>query len=147
VDDQQYTLSLEDISPRGPRSVHNEVSFRDSETHARVIDLQRIEKGCGREYWSYRLGSDGVVRRWDGGDMFAKGQKERELGIEEPLMLDQHPTREEMIGALVVERNNLIENVIPNGRLEEDMGFNNQPVSPEELEGLRDFLGASSDRS
>lgn len=145
VDGQTYTLSLEDRSPRDPDSETHGISFRDSETITRQINLQRIDEGYGREYWSYRLGADGTVRRWDGGDATAKRRKERELGIEGPKMLSGDETLEEMGRVVLANIQRLTTDSIPNGRLEEDMGLNNQPVTPDEVRGLQDFLARATD--
>jgi len=144
VDGQQYTLAVYDNGKREEGSSSFGVAFRASETTERDISLQRIEDGYGREYWSYRLGADGVVRRWDGGDATAKRQKERELGIEDEGILYGDESLEEIGRVALKKLQNLTENGIPNGRLEEDMGLNKQPVAPEELQGLSDFLQRAS---
>lgn len=146
IDGQTYSLSLEDRSPRDPDSENQGTSFRDSETNNRLINLQRIDEGYGREYWSYRLGADGIVRRWDGGDFTAKKRKNRELGIEEPRMLSGDETIEEMGHVILASIQSLIADAIPNSRLEEDMGLNNQPVRPDEIRGLQDFLARATNR-
>ncbi len=140
VDGQSYTLALRDNASHDEGMPVAEVTFRPSEIIKRDISLQRIEGGYGREHWSYRLGADGAVRRWDGGDATAKRQKERELGIEGAEMLSGGETLEEIGRVALKNMQNLTENSIPNGRLEEDMGLNNQPVALEELVGLSDFL-------
>lgn len=140
VDGQKYTLSLEDRAMSAERDLDSSGSWRDSEKITRQIDLQRIDGVYGREYWSYRLGADGIVRRWDGGDMWGKRKKERKLGIEESRFSNSNETPEEIAALALANMQDLIEDGIPNARLEEDMGLNNQPVSPEELEGLRSFL-------
>ena len=110
-----------------------------SEQISRSLSLQRIVDGYGREYIDYRLGSDGVVRRWDGGDMTAKRQQQRELGIE-PKMIEEGMSTHEAadIAAAALER--LVNETIPNARFEEAMGFNLQPVGLAEMEGLEAFL-------
>lgn len=144
VDGQKYTLALRDKGTSDPNDNTHGISFRDSETITREISLQIIDDGRGREYWSYRLGADGVVRRWDGGDFTAKRQKERELGIEGPEMLSEGATIEE-IGKTALTGIKSITEGIPNSRLEEDMGLNNQPASPDEIQGLQDFLSRAID--
>lgn len=145
VDGQTYSLALEDKSQRGPDSETHGISFRDSERTTRQISLQRKDGVYGREYWSYRLGADGTVRRWDGGDVIAKKRKERELGIEGPKMLSGDETLEEMGRVVLANIQSLAADAIPNGRLEEDMGLNNQPVTPDEIRGLQDFLAKATD--
>lgn len=145
VDGQTYTLALEDKSLRDPSNEAHGVSFRDSERTTRQISLQRIDEGYGREYWSYRLGADGTVRRWDMGDATAKRRKDKELGIEGPKMLSGDETFEEMGRVVLANIQSLTTDAIPNGRLEEDMGLNNQPVTPDEVRGLQDFLARATD--
>lgn len=144
VDGQKYTLSVEDEGSKNPNSNTHGIIFRDSEIITRYISLQRIDDGYGREYWSYRLSTGGIVRRWDGGDLTAKRQKERELGIENPKMLSQGATIEEIRKVALTGIKSIIEG-IPNSRLEEDMGLNNQPVSPDEIIGLQNFLSRAID--
>jgi hypothetical protein len=144
VDGQVYRLSLEDKSPRDPNSETGGITFRDSETTSRSISLQRIDEAYGREYWSYRLGADGTVRRWDGGDVTAKRRKDRELGVEVPKMLNGDETLEE-IGRVALANLQNLTNDIPNARLAEDMGLNNQPVTPDEVQGLQGFLSRATD--
>lgn len=144
VDGQQYTLALNETSPRDSNSETNDITFRDSETITRDISLQRISEGYGREYWSYRLGADGTVRRWDGGDFTAKRRKNQELGIEEPLMQSGGKTREEIKKLAHAAVENLLDQ-LPNDRLEEDMGLNNQPVAADEIYGLQEFLTRATD--
>ena len=144
VDGQTFTLSLEDKSLGDPNNDTHGISFRDSERNTRQISLQRSDdKGYGREYWSYRLGADGTVRRWDGGDATAKRQKERELGIEQPKMLGEGSTLEDIGKAALLGIKSITEG-LPNDRLEEDMGLNNQPVSPNEIDGLKVFISQAT---
>jgi hypothetical protein len=141
-DGEKYTLSLSDRSTQSTNDTSG-VSFRDSEKITRDLSLQRIEGGYGREYWSYRMGADGIVRRWDGGDFTAKRQKERELGIEPKMLRGDEPIEE--MGRIVLNNlNDLTQNGIPNGQLEEDMGLNLQPVTPDELKGLQAFLSKAN---
>lgn len=146
VDEQVYYLSLKDRNTNEQETAIAGDNWRDSETIVRSLDIQRIDGVYGREYWSYRLGSDGVVRRWDGGDMWGKKQEVREMGIDRPKMLKGGENLEEISKVASANLADLIENGLPNARLEEDMGLNNQPVSPEELEGLKAFLIGASDK-
>lgn len=145
VDGQTYTLDLEDRGLKDPSNESHSIAFSDSEVTTRQISLQRIDQGYGREYWSYRLGADGTVRRWDGGDLTAKSRKNRELGIEEPRMLDGDETIEEMGRVILANIERITTDDIPNRRLAEDMGLNNQPVTPAEIRGLQDFLARAID--
>lgn len=145
VDGQTYTLALEDKGQRNPSHETHGITFRDSERTTRQISLQRIDEGYGREYWSYRLGADGIVRRWDMGDATAKRRKDQELGIEGPKTLSGDETFEEMGRVVLANIQSLTTDAIPNGRLEEDMGLNNQPVRPDEIRGLQDFLARATD--
>ena len=143
VDGQKYTLALRDKGTSDPNDNTHGISFRDSETTTREINLQRVDDERGREYWSYRLGADGVVRRWDGGDITAKRQKDSELDLEGPEKLPVGVTIEEAARTGIKS----ITEGIPNSRLEEDMGLNNQPVSPVEIQGLQAFLSKAVDSS
>ena len=145
VDGQTYSLTLKDKSPRDLASERHGITFRDSESFTREISLQRIAEGYGREGWSYRLGTDGKVRRWDDGDVIAKMRKNQELGIEGPIMLDGNEKNEDIRQFALASIQSIITDVIPNSRLAEDMGLNNQPVTTEEIKGLQDFLARAPD--
>jgi hypothetical protein len=136
VNGQEYTLSLEDSSTNDPKSNDSGISFRDSEIITRSISLQRIDDMHGREFWSYRLGADGIVRRWDKGDFIAKKRENQYLGAEETGDIELDVTRSFL---------HLAKFAIPNSRLEEDMGLNNQPVIPDEIQGLQVFLAKATD--
>jgi hypothetical protein len=136
VDGQEYTLSLEDSSTNDPKSNDSGISFRDSEIITRSISLQRIDDRYGREYWSYRLGADGIVRRWDKGDVIAKKRENKDLDAEETGDIYADAARNLL---------RLTKYTIPNSRLEEDMGLNNQPVIPDEIQGLQVFLARATD--
>lgn len=145
VDGQEYSFSLEDRGACTHEKSDSRVTFTDSERFTRLIDLQKIEGCYKREFWSYRLGADGIVRRWDGGDKWAKSQRERKFGITKDFDdIDDDSTPEEILEYLNARSQDLIENVIPNTRLEENMGLNNQPVPPEELDGLKSFISRAS---
>lgn len=60
-------------------------------------------------------------------------------------MLGGDASIEEIVRYALALRQEIIDNSIPNGRLEEDMGLNNQPVTPEEVKGLQDFLATAND--
>jgi len=144
INDQTYSVSFGDKGVRSSEMVSHGIEFRDSETFTRDISLQRIdEEGYGREYWSYRLGADGTVRRWDGGDVIEKKRKEREAGIEEPRMLEVGSTLEDIGKAALIGIKGITER-LPNSRLEEDMGLNNQPVAQDEIDGLQAFLSEAT---
>ena len=144
VDGQTYTLSLEDKGLSDSDSETHGISFRDSERITRGISLQRTDKGYGREYWNYRLGADGTVRRWDVGDVTAKRRKEQELGIERPELLSSDVSLDEIVKLAHSRIESLINDSIPNRRLEEDFGINNQPVTPDEIRGLQEFLAKAT---
>jgi hypothetical protein len=147
VDRQKYTLALKDASLGDLASDTSGIEFRDSERIARSISLQRIEQSYGRELWDYRLCADGIIRRWDGGDITAKRRKDRELGIERPKMLSGNESFEEIGRVVLTSMHRLVTDTIPNRRLEEDMGLNNQPVTPSEIRGLQDFLARAIETS
>jgi hypothetical protein len=145
VDGQTYNLSLEDKSLSDSGNETHGISLRDSERFTRGISLQRTDKeGYGREFWSYRLGADGTVRRWDAGDMTANNRKEKELGIERPELLSGDESLDEIENLARSAIESLVNDRIPNSRLEEDFGINNQPVTPDEIRGLQEFLAKAT---
>ncbi len=144
VDGQAFSLNLVD-NHADEISDDIDSRFRSSEKISREISMQRFDKGYGREHWSYRLGADGVVRRYDLGDITGKNIKERELGIEQPKMLGlgEDLTREEVQDMALSGIARIVEE-LPNNRLEEDMGLNNQPVSSDEIDGLKGFISKAT---
>ena len=151
VGGQTFSLNLVD-KHTDENSDDIDSRFRSSEKISREISMQRIDKGYGREHWSYRLGADGVVRRYDLGDITGKNIKERELGIEQPKMLGlgEDLTREEVqdmaLSGIDMTLSGIarIVEALPNNRLEEDMGLNNQPVSSDEIDGLKGFISKAT---
>jgi hypothetical protein len=145
VEGHTYSLSLVDRGQRDPEKNTGKFTFRDSEIINRDISLQRFdEKGYVRESWSYRLGADGIVRRWDGGDRTAKRLKEKELGIER-LKMPRGDVTSDDEGKAAKALLQIITDELPNIRLSEDMGLNNQPVTPDEMQGLQIFLNSAID--
>lgn len=61
-------------------------------------------------------------------------------------MLNGSETPEEL-GRNVLALMQSIADNIPYDRLAEDMGFNNQPVTTDEILGLQDFLARATDTS
>jgi hypothetical protein len=110
-----------------------------AEKNVKILSLQRIEHGYGREMIDYRLGSDGVVRRWDGSDITAKRQRQKELGVE-PQMAKPGMTPEESLKIAEVALEKLVNIDIPNARFEQAMGYQLQPIGLAELDGLTDFV-------
>jgi hypothetical protein len=140
VDSQPYSLWLRD---KERQESNTENVFRKDEIFHREIAVQRKDsEGQGRERWSYRLCDDGIVRRYDGGDMWAKQEEKKKLGMQyfPTLRVHEKPDYVELSKA----RNSNIENSIQNTRLEADMGLNNQPVSPDEIAGLKAFIDSST---
>jgi hypothetical protein len=136
VKGQEYAVGFEDkeIIEDGHTS-----KYRDSERHSRLLNIQRVEDQLGREVWSYQRGKDGVVRRYDLGDEWAKHQKMRTKATEQYPNSDKKST-----GVYALKQiEDSDENVLPNLRLEEDMGINNQPVSLAEMQGLKEFLDSA----
>ncbi len=105
------------------------------------ISVQKIVDNYGRDYFGWRLKADGVVRRWTGGDMSAKSQREKELGIyKAPLPMGA--SMKEMRQRVEEQLAELRDVTIPNARLEKNMGLNNQPIGMDEFEGLQSFLSS-----
>ena len=116
-----------------------------SEQITRSIDVQRLDGIYGRDVFGYRLFADGVVRRWDGGDIQGKKEADRKLGLEPMLRMIEPEEELSIEGVLQVTRNNIeyiLNSAIPNQRLERQMGLNEQPVGIDELDGLIDMLSA-----
>lgn len=99
------------------------------------INLQHMANGLKLEYLSYRLDSDGVVRRWTVDDMEARSQLQEfdYLSDEEMTDAEARTKARELLEQVSHE-------VLPNDRLEEEMGYNMQPVGLAEIEGLEAFL-------
>lgn len=112
----------------------------DIDDHTREeISVQKIVDGYGRDYYGWRLKADGVVRRWSGGDMHAKAQRQKELGIyKEPLRIGA--SMREIRDRAEQQLTELLEVTIPNAKLEKNMGLNNQPIGRAEFDGLHAFL-------
>lgn len=103
--------------------------FPLSERTLEDITVQQIRDGKGRDILSYRLKADGVVRRWNGGDMFVRIQQEK-LGIEDGNLL----------GAIEKAQEDLVNADIPVLKVEEELGYQNQPVLPDEIRSLAELL-------
>lgn len=145
VNDVNYSLELRDAPKRQRSDDERAIIFRNSEKHLRLINIQRLdEQGLCREHWSYRLGADEVVRRWDFGDVWAKEQQRKELGIDEENLIDENEAPEKLLRLIIDSLERYIEKDLPNLRLEEDMGLNNQPVAPEEMAGLTEFINEAT---
>ncbi len=127
VDGERYVLSLKDDSSNVSDEVDIDFPLRDSEKITREIAIQRIEDGYGRENWFYRQGTDGIIRRFDNGDAYALRNLNRITNTESLLQASSSGLKSS-------------DEYIDNMRLDEDMGFNLQPVTPYELEGFRLFI-------
>jgi hypothetical protein len=127
VDGERYVLSLKDDSTNVSDEVNIDFPRRDSEKNTREISIQRVEDGYGRENWFYRQGTDGIIRRFDKGDAYALRTLSRITNTESLLQASSSGLKSS-------------DEYIENMRLNEDMGFNLQPVSPNELEGFRLFI-------
>ncbi len=130
ISGERYTVGLREAG----RSATEASDFRPSELYTRAISLQRIDEGKGREHWSYRLGSDGVIRRFDIAD---SSQKVHTI---DSVPRDASDRKVEATQSAIDE---VINTTIPNNRLEEDMGINNQPVSNDDIDGLIGFIGTA----
>jgi len=131
-----YSLSVNrDTEKRVPSD-----EWESSEEICAEISVQRIAEGLGRNMHSYRLGSDGVVRRYDIGDACAKVQQNKELGIG-AAGLDGfgNLTRDELASSLENAINETV-SAIPNNRLDKKMGLNDQPIFIDEMDALAEFV-------
>ncbi|MGH2852632.1 MAG: hypothetical protein ACRDLF_00350 [Solirubrobacteraceae bacterium] len=113
--------------------------WESAEEASACIDIQRCAAGLGREMFSYRLGSDAVLRRVDLGDMYAKAQQRRVAGIG-PRFLTGRESVDEMIQATEENLHHMLTVDLPNSRLEREMGLNDQPIGMQELQGLKAFV-------
>ena len=130
VDGQLYSLCLEDKNREDIRQLESKLrKFRDSEIMVQRLVLETLDvTGRSQQNRSYRLGLDNVIRRYDIDNSRTEHivtDENDPVAATEALML---------FGEMV---NN---NSIQNYRLEEDTGLNNQPVLPEELNSLTEFL-------
>ncbi len=127
---QAYILTVVELVPR-PFGDLADTDMRPSEDFSRLINLQLIVDNRPGDLSSYRLGGDGVVRRYDV-DAEANHLLQRMAKSD----IQSAPSNDEARQRLVASYENYVENV----RFGEDMGANNQPVRPEEVDGLGKFL-------
>ena len=130
VDGQLYSLCLEDKNREDIRQLESKLrKFRDSEIMVQRLVLETLDvTGRSQQNRSYRLGLDSVIRRYD----IDNSRTERIVTDEsDPVAATE---------ALMLFGEMVNNNSIQNYRLEEDMGLNNQPVLPEELNSLTEFL-------
>jgi hypothetical protein len=139
IDEQEYDLIIEDRSVDAVRETAFKHEIRMSEAFTRQITLVRLEGSQARETWKYRLCLDGVVRRVDLGDAYGKLLIEKELGLRNFEIIGNDSTLDSLKTSIEATWKVLLELEL-NHRLEADMGINNQPVTEDELKGLRDFL-------
>lgn len=131
-----WSLSIE-------KRTDNRVPSDDWESAEEIkadISIQKLQGVFGRDMTSYRLGSDGVVRRHDLGDIYGKMQAEKELGIGRTAMFGSEASPEDLISHAEDMMVQIREFDIPNSRLERSMGLNGQPISIVEMEGLEAFV-------
>ena len=138
IGDQQFIINLAE------EMVLDSARWRDSEECSRSIELGDSTGNC----WGYYLGRDNVVRRLDttAADfereklLRAVGQTQSTPASQtdiEPL-LGGHPEAFDflLLATQLIE----FHEERRNQHLAEDMGINNQPVTPDEIVGLRQFL-------
>ena len=136
IDGQRYSLFLKDSDPESIRKSKSAPELRDSERIIRSLTLKTIdETGRSPQSGSYRLSLDGVIRRYDVDNSKIISRATADTGYRG------------ISSSIIAEAKAIVDNIrngaIPNNRLEEDMGLNNQPVSPKELNGLAEFLNKS----
>ena len=127
---QAYVLTVVELGPR-PFGGLADTDTRPSEDFSRLINLQLIVDNRPGDLSSYRLSGDGVVRRYDV-DAEANHLLQRMAKSDIQSATSDDEARQRLIDSQ--------ENYVENVRFEEDMGVNNQPVRPEEVDGLGKFL-------
>lgn len=96
--------------------------------------------GHEREEFSYGLGHDGIVRRFDGGDDWALEQEINQLGlIEKPIPLPSTMS-DEVRDHVFKKMFEAAGEARQNRELEMGLGQNNQPVGIDEINGLVEML-------
>lgn len=128
-----YTIALnEKLNTEPPKD-----EWESAEEIRKEVAIQRISGGFGRERFSYRMGSDGVVRRYNNGDSYKKVQERRALGEEPPRFSSFNIEEAISYTESAIES---LKNELENSRLARAHGLNDQPIEPEEFEKLRDFV-------
>lgn len=136
IEHQKYDATFEENENA---DIENPLEFRDSDIFTRSIGVQREVGQHGRETWEYRLGKDGVVRKYDLGDQ----QDRNILDTIDQNHIDEARISQEAFLREVKYVTETIPNTLSNMHLEEDMGVNNQPVSLAEIQGLKEFLDSA----
>lgn len=135
--DTKWTLAVDSQTEERPPNDE----WESAEEIRGTVSIQKIlNVSGGRQMVSYRLGSDGTVRRYDHGDAYEKMQAERAAGLGDIAMRVPRPGSSESVEVIESQIKNIFETVIPNDRLARKMGLNEQPISLEEMEGLEDFV-------
>ncbi len=137
VEGQKYLVLFEESTVKYPITKTSYFESRDSEIVSRTIKFKRVTEEGGKDSWSYLLGIDGIVRRRDDSDVASKIQVEDELGKAKPEILEADEDINKIALSSLLRRK---AEEFQIRRMEEDLGLNNQPVPPGELEGLREFL-------
>jgi hypothetical protein len=134
ADEVRWSLSAKSLTNEQPP----DDELESAEEIRKQITIQKIVKDYGRERVIYRLGSDGVVRRNDFGDIWAKTKQERQAELSHFIIKRSSTSHEELeqIQQAIEEMNESIQN----SRLERKLGLNNQPISLQEMEGLEMFV-------
>ena len=130
LEGKAYALTVIELGPH-PAGNPPGQDIRPGEDINRLINLQLAIGGRFGDLSSYRLCTDGVVRRYDV-DAEAN-QTLQEMANRDIQSAGGHDQARQR---LIDSQTNYRENV----RFEEDMGVNNQPVWPEEIAGLAKFL-------
>jgi hypothetical protein len=114
----------------------HDTPFPPSAVVVKSINLSYYANGSGpqRQFVSYRLCGDGIVRRFNGGDRAMAHQNSKALdktaGVPKPTSVGQ-------------EMDRLLFDSIDRARsrhVEEKLGYQNQPVGITEIDGLIDFI-------
>jgi hypothetical protein len=96
-----------------------------------------VDNERGGNFYDYRLGSDGVVRRHD---ITTQNSENRKAFEKLGRVALPGETKEEALVREAAEDIEALVNEVQNSRLERDRGLNDQPIGITEMEGLEDFV-------
>ncbi len=108
------------------------------------VSFQVMDGVFGRESSRYELSRDGdTVTRHDMGDMYGKMQKQRSMGRVGLSSSNSGKDEKQELKEMIEEtKNNIsqLKNEMKNQELARQMGYNDQPVGPEEIRSLAELL-------
>ncbi|PJE65387.1 hypothetical protein COU91_01950 [Candidatus Saccharibacteria bacterium CG10_big_fil_rev_8_21_14_0_10_47_8] len=114
-EDVVWTLGVDSKTEERPPSDH----WESAEEIRKSLSIQKNVKGFGRDMFNYRLGSDGIIRRYDIGDVYGKMEEEKQAGIGRAAFIDSGGTVQQLIDRAQQSIKKITEVSIPNARLVE----------------------------